>query len=428
MKKVLYFFLAGILVVSVFINFTLGSKLNVANSKIEEINSNTASLVERNIRQSIINAKELIETNSKESLFGLQRSVEDLTASFSQWQTLNQTDEMPNTIMQKGLTGIEALRNTVIHHLDGQYFTSGEQLADEDIAMLESFHENLNRLLLVYHNIEGRVTDLKNPESSDGGLIQIASNLEEISRLYRHSSTPNKHPEYIGTEIAVNSIKEKLPEFEDYEVKIKDQSVFMKDGVHYYQVNYLDKNELVYTVFVDAIDGVIRNIEYKRPLEGKQQMSSGTSRTIAKQFLKKFYAGDVQEEMLYIKNDSEVSSLYSFRFIPLKDETKILSDAYIINVCPHTGKVIKYYNEFNDSMDYAQKHNFSHEYIMENNFEDPDLMTYEGLVVVRSFKTRFRPTLTHSFKTTQKDQQLVLYYDVETGTLVHQMYDIYEQI
>ncbi|QUH24864.1 hypothetical protein HZR23_03040 [Serpentinicella alkaliphila] len=259
-------------------------------------------------------------------------------------------------------------------------------------------------------------------------MWQIANNFEEMSRLYRHSSIPNKHPEYISFEKAVNSIGEQLTELKDYDIKVDSKNVFVKEGVHYYQFNLGKENELVYTVAIDARSGAIRNLEYKKAIDGNKLLSSYETLNIATNFLKKYYTGDFQTEMLYIKNDNDNTSLYSFRFIPIEDNIKILSDAYIVNVCPQSGRILKYSNDYNNTKVVSTEQYFSQQEILTKNPSDLGVLTYEGLTLVRSFRTRFRPTLTHSFRTTQKDQQLILYYDVRTGVLVHQLYHLYEQM
>lgn len=429
MKKYLYFFLIVVLVVSIYFNMSLSEKLHISNSKIEEINDSTALLVERNIRQSIANTSELIDTKSKESLFALQRSIGDLTASFSQWYSLNQTEEMPNLAMQKGLNGIEAIRNTVIHHLNRQYVTNEEQLLKEDIEMLEKLHESLNRLLLVYHNIEDRIKDLKDPINSDGGLVQVGSNLEEISRLYRHSSISNRHGEYISIENAIRRAEEQLRFLTEYEVK-KEAELVIREGVHAYSLDYSEGDYERYQVYVDALNGSIRSFEYKGEMVGDKNYTSSEILEIARELLTSFYNGKYSEEMLHIKNEEDSLSLYSYRFIPVVEEYKILSDAYVINICSQTGKIVRYINEFNNSDKdiYSHTQNISKDLIINKHSEDIGELVYEGLVVVRSFRTRFKPTLAHSFMIEQSDQQLILYYDIKTGRLVHEMYRIYDQI
>lgn len=428
MKKYLCFFLSIFLVLSVLINFSLKTKLGVANGKISEINRNISLVVERNIRQSIIHIRELLDSQSKESFSNLQRSVEDLTVSFSQWLDLNQTSTIPNTTMKTGLDGIEVTRNTIIHHLNTQYMTNNNQLMEEDIEMLEKIEEILNRLLLSYHNIEGRITDLKNPFNPDGGLIQIANNLEETGRLYRHSSTPNKHPKYIAYEKAVLMAEEILPELKNYDKNEKKDNVLIREGVHYYQINYSDENELVYVVYIDALDGAVRNVEYKLSSDENRKTSNIESIEIARSYLRRFYEGQVYEEVLFVNNDSENLAVYAFRFTPIKDGVKIISDAYLINVCANLGKVKRFSNDFSNTEIISLDQKFSKEEVISQYTSEQGDMKYEGLSIVKSFKTRFRPTLTYGFSILQKDQQLILYYDVETGKLVYQMYHIYEPV
>ncbi len=75
--------------------------------------------------------------------------------------------------------------------------TKGKKLSEYDREMLVKMNEQMERFLVIYHNIEGRLNELIDPENSDGGLGQVSEQIQEIALLYRHSVIPNEHPEYL---------------------------------------------------------------------------------------------------------------------------------------------------------------------------------------------------------------------------------------
>ncbi|SNS83902.1 hypothetical protein SAMN05446037_102348 [Anaerovirgula multivorans] len=428
MKKYTKTILVVLLMISIGFNLINYKSLLESQEKIERVNNIIASNVESNIRQSIMYSQELIDTSSPESLHNLERSIGNLTLAFNHWVDLNQSTRNPNERMQRALSSVEMMRNTIGHHLVNQYKTNSNQLMVYDIEMLENVNQQLKRLLLIYHNIEDRLLELKNPVTSDGGLGQIATSIEESSRLYRHSKLPNKHPEYIEYSEAEASAYEKFSFLKDFNIKEEKQQVVIKDGVHYYEFNFFDDQEEAYTVWMDATDGKVKNYEFKRNSTNGKSISQSDAIVIARDFVQRFYSGNMEEEMFYIEQTEQSGPIYSVRFTPIIEDVKIVSDAHIVNVETSSGEILKYTNDFTNTELLKQESNITIEEGIERHKEEYGNMDYNGLAIVRSFYTRYQPKLTYSFRTVQNQQQTMVFIDVDTGMPVYQLYYVYHPI
>lgn len=400
-----------------------------ANDRAARVNTIIASNVERNVRQSVRHIQELVETESQESMRNLEQSMTSLVLSFNHWVDLNQSERRPNERMNRGLNSIEMLKNTISHHLNNQYRKNGEQLTKYDVEMLENVSQQLNRLLLTHHNIEDRVQDLKDPFTSDAGLVQIAENLDEITRLYRHSQKPNSHPDYIVYEEAV-LMAEKFFRDELQHLSIRDEAftLNMRDGVHYYELNYYNEDENLYTIWVDAIDGNIRNFEMKKDIVENAEIGEAKAIDIARNFVKQFYKGELKEEIFYLEQNGSAAGVYSFRFTPIRDKVEIVSDALTVNLAANSGEILKFTNDFiHTKVVYHKKANTIEE-IEEKYSEEFGEMHYDGEAIVRSFFTRYKPRLTYAYRTMQNQQEVKVFIDVTTGVPVYQLYYIYQPI
>lgn len=428
MKKYTKTILVILLTISIGLNLVNYKYLLESQEKIKRVNTIVASNVESGIRQSMMYMQELIDTEAPESLQGLERSLGNLALAFNHWVDLNQSSKKPNEKMQKTLSSIEMMRNTITHSLSNQYKRMGNQLTDYDIEMLKSTNQQLNKLLLVYHNIEDRLFQLKDPLASDGGLGQIANNIEEINRLYRHSKIPNKHPQYIEYHDGEAAALEVFPFLEDYKIKEEKEKVMLKDGVHYYEYQYYDGQDPIYTVWIDATDGKVRNFELKRIPKNKKDISQNEAINIARNFVHKFYNGQLKEEMFYIEGTEKTAEVYSFRFTPIIGDIQIVSDAYIVNIAASSGEVLKYTNDFTGTVLPDRKTYSPVEEIIEKYKEEYGEMKYNGLAIVRSFYTHYQPRLVHSFRIIQNKEENMVFFDVETGTQVYQLYYVYHPI
>lgn len=418
-----------VIIMSMILNGIFYGRLKESNQKLQETNQLVSLQVERGIRQSMGYIAELKETQSQQTMQNLQRTLQDLTVAFKHWHNLNETERRQNLPMEKGLLGIESLRNAIIHHLNNQYLTNNHQLSEYDKEFLDKAQEGLNQLLKVYFNIKDRVPALMNAKESDGGLIQVASNIEEFTRLYRHSQIPNQHPSYIPYFEAIGKAEDQYPFLENYSREEGQELAQIRDGVHYYQLNYFQGKTLAYVVWVDAIDGSIRNYEMRLPASGKKNLDDVAATKVAQKYIEERYDGQVVAEMFRMKTEGDSPyTIYAFRFTPIINDMKMISNAYIVNVASSTGDVIKYSNDFNKGKAPSYQRNFSIEEILELYREEYKNLEFYGESVVRSFQTYYQPRVALSFRTIQNEQQMLVFFDIETGRLIYQLYYIYQPI
>ena len=429
MKKVQKIGLAILLIFSIGINFILYFKLTDVNEKLDSVNKLISSNVERNIRQSMRYTKELRDTNSPDSLKNLQRAMQELAVTYKHWVDLNQNDRNPNVQMTKSLSSIEAIRNAFVHHLEVQYQANNKSINDYDIEFLDKSYENLDRMLMIYLNLEGNIAKLRNA-NNDYGLLQVAGNIEEMTRLYRHSITPNKHPNYITYEEAVKKAGDLFPTLLDLELQSDKTTVSIKDGIHYYELKFIKNKEVTTTLWIDAISNRLRSYELKVNSNGKEDITRGEAFENAKSYLKNFYNGEFISEYYKIEgNTSEKKpTIYSFRFIPTINNIPFATDVFTINIDEGTGTIIKYSNEA-ITLDLPKETCIiSPEEIQQANLETIGSMEYLGTAVIRSFTTRYKPTLAYSFKSIQKDQEMLLFFDTAQGLQINQIVNVYEPI
>ena len=374
--------------------------------------------------------EELIKENNPESLAKLERSMANLTTAFGRWVDLNQSPKEPNEIMLMGLSSIETMRNTISHHLTNQYGANDNKLMRHDVEMLESSAQQLNKLLLIYHNIEGRLLKKKDLTTHENGLGQIANSIEETHRLYRHSKIPNKHPEYMGYEEAVTMALEKMPFLNEFFLGEGDQEIMIKDGVHYYELDFMDENDAdpSYTLLIDATNGQMRGFELKKSASDGKKISQKEAIDIARDWVKGFYQGEMKEEMFYIKEIEDFSDIYAFRFTPIIDDIQIVSDAYIVNIASTSGEILKFINDFRGTEPPRFRTGMEIEEIQEKYQEEFGKMDYNGLAVVRSFYTQYQPKLAYSFKILKESQEKVIFIDRNTGAKLYQLYHVYHPI
>ncbi|KAB3532098.1 PepSY domain-containing protein [Alkaliphilus serpentinus] len=423
MTKIIRFIIIIILLLSLSLNAIYYFQLKEARDKLTDTNQLVSAQVERNIRQTMLHIRDLKESKSLISLQSLQGSVQELVVSFSHWVALNQSIENPNEELAKGLSGIEALRNTMINYLNTQFIVNENTLNEFDIEMLDKAHENFDRFSLVFTKLKEQPGD-KGKESIMN-LVQWAGNVEEMSRLYRHSVIPNKHPHYISEEKATASLLKAYPDFEVEDADISPPNY--RDGLHYYQFTIEDNKEIKHIVWVDALNGAIRNFE-DRSTGGKKSLSQENALELAREYLKGFYKYDVLEEIFNLKIEDEKKTIYSFRFTPIDKDIKMVSDAYTINIDSRSGEVIKYSNDYSRTITPSFDDVVNVEDIIATYTKEYGSLQYDGLSVIRTFETRYKPRLTHSFKVDQNQQQIIVYFDALTGKQIYQLYYIYKPV
>ncbi|ABR47054.1 Propeptide, PepSY amd peptidase M4 [Alkaliphilus metalliredigens QYMF] len=420
--------LVTLVIASIAANLIFYSQVNVLQSKVTQVNAAISGQVERNIRRSMRYTQELRETESPEAMENLKRSLEELGLGYTHWLELNQTERRPNTRMARGFAGVEALRNTLAHHLYNQYVLQENTLSDYDFEVLDRSHDLLDRLLLAYHNIENRLDELQDPEISDGGLGQIVNNIEEMAKLYRHSRSPNTHLQYQTYEEIVEIAEEFLPMLKEHTLLEENQEVKIREGVHFYKLDYTDGDEIVYTLWMDAVDGKIRNYELKRLGDKNENLTKIEALQMAEEFLNTFYTENFLTEVFEMKNGQEDKLIYAFRFTAIREDVEMISDALDIHINAKTGEIVKLSNDFIDSNIPYYWIDVAPEEIIESEEEKEELsiIEYRGKALIRSFETRYHPRVVHSFLVIEREQPMLAFYDLTTGRRVYQMHYIYE--
>lgn len=433
-KKYLKYLFALIIVISLSGNLYLTFQLRSLKRTVSTSNSAISTRVESSIRATMLSIREVKELGTKEEVADLQRSVQQLVSNFSSWIDINQTEENPNEPLQNALSGLEALRNTVVHHLNNQYSSRNEELTDFDIDLLDKIYDQLDRFLVVYSNIQDRVSEIRNPDNGDGGLSQWANNMKEISRLYRHSRIPNEHPRYIGLGSVLKSIHIMFPEINSLveSKKISEEikeNVEIQDGVHYYEISYYNEDELMYSICIDAIDGTIRKFDDYSVDTKNISISEDKALNIAKKFINRFVSYDeVIDGVSLITDENTKNITYAFQFTPVVEDICLISDIIKVNVSANSGRVIRYSSNFSGTSLPIYESIVSIEEI-EDKYNDQLLdMKYTGISIVRSFYTHYRPVAAYSYGSTKKEETKKLYFDVSTGNQVYESYSVYEPV
>lgn len=411
-------------------NLFFAIQLKTLRRKVISSNTITSVKLESAVRDTMYSIKELNKVGTKEAMTNLQSSVQQLVLIFNNWIDLNQLEENPNESLMKGLSALETLRNTIVRHLGNQYSSNHEELTDYDIVLLDKIYEKLDRLLVIYNNIEGRIGQIKNIDKGDGGLSQWASNIEEISKLYRHSRIPNEHPKYIQLESALTRVDKIFPELINFQgSKEVKESVQIKDGVHYYEIGYYNEGELNYLVWIDALDGSLRHFEDYTESNNDVAIFQSAALNSAKNFMDRFETYEqIVEGVSTITDENTKNIVYAFQFTPVLEKVAMVSDCVNVNVSSKGGKVIKYSSYFSNTKLPSTELKVPLEDIEEEHADQLVNMKYNGLSVVRSFYTHYRPVITYNYKSTGKDNITKLYFDVATGSQVYESYSVYEPV
>ncbi|WP_283410338.1 hypothetical protein [Anoxynatronum buryatiense] len=383
--------------------------------------------IERNIRQSMRQIDFLMENETPESLQRLQSAVEELTASFMQWALMNQREEVPHERLQEGLAAMEALRNMLVDQLERQYRAQESRLGDPDRAMLTKVHDQLGRLLLIYHNIQGRLDQLRNPDASDGGLRQLTEQIQETVVLYRHSALPNQHPGYLEPEEALLRAEKYLPLFSVETMELTSREVRIREGVHTYRAEAVTAAEPA-KLRIDARDGRIREFQAGTVPEGPGTLAMEHALEVARSLMPCVAAEEVREEFMYNQN-GQTQPVYLFRFTPVVDgEIIMTSDACQITISAVDGTVVHFASDFSETMVPEVVQQISMETLRNECQPELGRMIYEGQRVIRTFGTRFSPRLAYSYRVMRNGQSTLLYFDVETGRQIHEAFDLFQPV
>ncbi|MDW7671145.1 MAG: hypothetical protein SCM88_05620 [Bacillota bacterium] len=385
--------------------------------------------IERSIRQSMRQIDFFLETGSPESFQRLQYAMEELASGFMQWVEMNQNDEEPNERMKAGLKAMEIMRNMLVSQLERQYQLQNQQLIEPDREMLLKVHDQLGRLLLIYHNIQGRLDALNNPLVSDGGLHQLTEQILETNLLYRHSVIPNIHPSYLNADEALQRAGERSLFLAPEKITLISDVVKIREGVHVYEAFVITLDGEV-MVGIDARDGNLREYKYQEPATGESESVLTLEEALvqARRFLSYYFEGQVKEEFIFNQNGTG-PPLYLFRFMPITDhEITLYSDAYYITISAVDGQPVHFTNDFSGTIPPDPNPQFSMEETRQELQQESGRVLYEGISVIRNFNTRFRPRLTYSFRVIRNGQSSMIHIDIETGKSIHETYDLFKTV
>ncbi|RQD71014.1 MAG: hypothetical protein D5S00_02815 [Tindallia sp. MSAO_Bac2] len=419
--------IAVVLFASMLVNGFLYREIQQHDQHLNTVRQMVSEGIERNTRHSIRQMNLLLETESQEALMRLQWSLEELASVFQQWVMLNETEEQPNKRLQDGLTGMETLRNVIVNHLGRQYENQEKQLSEYDREMLLKMHDQMERFLLIYHNIEGRLDELIDPENSDGGLGQVSDQIQEIALLYRHSSIPNEHPEYLSIDESEAIAWEKMGFLDPKQIEPEMERVRIRNGIHTYSMRVVLQDESESRIEVDAQNGRIREYQALSSNPGEVQL---TMEEALKKALRHIDENNNMKKEVFFQpiNGATEEPFYAFLFAPMNSEIEIVSDAYRVQISAVDGRLLQLQNGYCSTEVPDSPVVYSRQDIMRQWRDELGSMTYNGLSVVRSFDTHYEPKLVHSFRIMKSGQQTMVYFDVTTGNLIHEAFHIYEPI
>ncbi|MFW5649007.1 MAG: hypothetical protein ACOCG5_07965 [Candidatus Alkaliphilus sp. MAG34] len=429
-RKYIKYLIALIIITSLSANLFFAVRLKVLKQKVISSNTVTSTKLESAIRDTMYSVRELNRTGTEKSMNDLQFSIQQLVLIFNNWIDLNQSEKDPKRPLTNGLGALETLRNTIVYHLGNRY-NSGKQLTNYDTVFLDKIYEKLDKLLVIYNNTEKRIDKIKDTDDRiNGELCQWAVDMDEISKLYRHSRTPNEHPEYIQPDSVLTKIDKIFPMLGNFQGsrEIK-KSVQIRDGVHYYEIGYYRGGRLDYLVWMDAIDGSLRLFEdYTGNYKGKTVFGE-EALNIARNFVSELEPYNKVEDSVSVITDKDTgATIYAFQFIPVLEDMTIVSDRINVNVSSKGGSVIRYSSSFSNTEIPNIESMVAVEDIEEKHKEQFFDMEYDGLSVVRSFYTNYKPVVAYNYKSTEKESTTELYFDVTTGNQVHESYSAYESV
>ncbi|HZX21172.1 MAG TPA: hypothetical protein VFF25_02155 [Clostridia bacterium] len=425
------YLVALILTISLSANLFFVVRLRILKQRVLSSNTVTSTKLESAIRDTMYSIKELAKADTEGAMNDLQLSVQQLALIFNNWIDLNQSEKNPKEPLTKGLGALETLRNTVIYHLGNRYNNNNKQLMSYDMVFLDKVYEKLDRLLVIYNSIERRIDKIKSTDDKDnGGLCQWAANMDEVSRLYRHSRIPNEHPEYIQLGPALTKVGKIFPILESFRGSKKaEEAVQIRDGVHYYEIDYYYGDELSYLVWIDAIDGSLRLFEDHTGDYNGRTVFKEEALNIAKNFMSELESySKVIDSMSVIFDKDSKNTIYAFQFIPVSEDTAIVSDCVDVNISSKGGNIIKYSSSFSNTEVPDIGLAVALEDLEEEHREQFINMEYDGLSVVRSFFTNYKPVIAYNYKSTEKESTTKLYFDVATGNQIYESYSVYESI
>lgn len=417
----------AILFISMVINGMMYQRMAQQRYRLDQVHQMASESIERNTRHGIRQIDVLLETESLESMARLRWSLEELVSVFQQWVMLSGTKDQPNERLKEGLAGMEAMRNAIVNHLDRQYQNQEQQLNQYDREMLEKMKDQMERFLLIYHNSEGRLKELIDPDNPDGGLGHVAEQIHEIALLYRHSAIPNQHPVYMEIEECQEKAWEAMAFLNLEKIQADQETVRIRNGVHTYPFRLYFGEKQESRVQMDAVNGRIREYQTLQSNPGEVSLTMEEALDRALQHVK--IEGEMKREVYFQPvNGTTEEPFFAFLFAPIRSNIEIVSDAFQIQISAVDGRLLQFQNGYCKTEVPNTPIVLSRQEVRRRWREELGIMTYNGLSVVRSFDTRFKPKLAHGFRVKKGGQPTMVYFDVMSGNLVHEGFHIYEPI
>ena len=427
MKDWMKYGLVGIISISMLMNILLFIQYHQQRQKLNEVETFVVSSIERNIRQSMRQIDFLLKEESPESLQKLQGSMIEMTLALQQWVLMNQTEESPNELLQVSLSAMESLRNTMVNHLELQYRLQLQELTEPDREMLSTVYQQLARMLLIHHNIQNRVDELKDPQVNDGGMRPLVDQIQETTLLYRHSMTPNRHPAYLEPSEAQARGNYFLPFVEGVELFYDAAEVSIQEGVHVYHMKMaLRKGSAL--IAVDAQLGEIREFQLTEAPEGEASYTLEMAFDQARNIVLQLHDGGMNSEYLPNPSNSE-PQMYHFRFTPVSEAgLNLEANAYYLTISAVDGSLLYYSQDFSEQSMPEPVLRIPMEIIRQEQQLHYGRMHYDGISILRRFSTRYEPRSVYRFRALIAGQPTILYFDTEKGRLIDEVYDRYEPI
>ena len=178
---------------------------------------------------------------------------------------------------------------------------------------------------------------------------------------------------------------------------------------------------------IDAINGRIREYQTLQSNPGEVSLTVEEALEMALQHVD--MEGEMKKEVYFQSvNGTTEEPFYAFHFAPMNSDIEIVSDARHIQVSAVDGRLLQFQNSYCSTEVPYTPMVYSRHDLYRQRVENYGMMIYNGLSVVRSFDTRFEPKLAHGFRVKKGGQPTMIYFDVMSGSLIHEVFHIYEPI
>lgn len=456
MKKHGIILLVIILLFSAGFNFYQFGEIRKAESQLTIVNNRVLDNIEQYTRWSIQFIDELQglrESGStddfmrKTNFRHLQSSLDDLVEYYAYFVDLRNEEMGTDGICTETLESLRSIRNVVNHNLSEKFEMNQYDFTANDYVFLQEFEDILQGFLSnVYRIAEANENQLviEISEEQQEDLRQISTNLTELGSRYRHSILSENQEDLLSDEEARNRLTKLAGNWLEDEAleDLEIEGVQYRNGISHYA---LENEELL--LWLGAKEGELRYFEYSlgdSELSG-EEIRRNEALKIAKDFYKDFQGNALEElieEVFTYNEEGNGELVYAFRFTPLKNNLRLSSDAFEINVGARSRKVVRFRNRFNETsvpmdvrttlttLDFTNAEDevfpMSPESIEEVHKEQFPNMDYQGRAVIRNYFTEFQPRVVKVFFHEIDGQRAALYFDEFTGRELERTYYPYK--